>query len=80
MAQVHKDKAKSKEVTKAETKVKDEQNAKLSEETADVLDEIDAVLGDLTDAEAEEMVKGFIQKGGELARHTREEEYDTLSV
>jgi len=26
------------------------------------------------------MVKGFIQKGGELARHTREEEYDTLSV
>jgi len=67
MAQVHKDKAKSKEVTKAETKVKDEQNAKLSEETADVLDEIDAVLGDLTDAEAEEMVKGFIQKGGELA-------------
>lgn len=61
--QKHKQKqttAKAKETTEA-TEAKDLKNQELSDTIDDMLDEIDEVL----EEEAEEFVRGFVQKGGQ---------------
>lgn len=37
----------------------------MDQDTQALLDELDAVMGDITEAEAEEAVAGFVQKGGQ---------------
>lgn len=61
--QVSKAKAKTEEVETETVEAKSEVDDKLDQDVADILADIDDVLG--TEEEAQAMVAGFVQQGGE---------------